>query len=127
MMQITVSDVERLTKAGVTITWHDIENCLVPDPLQPPPYTETPKAASLADAIWERWKRTRRAKSRPDRFDVLEMPYQLLATEHGGDKVWVSVHPVNFNYEPFQLQDDSAIFPSDALMANLALWEREHP
>jgi hypothetical protein len=118
---LTISDIERLAKAGVSVTLSSI--IPLADPF--PPYAPVPTVRSLEDAIWDRWQRTRLAThSFHDTYGEVR-PYQLLASTHG-DKVWVSVHPTNFNYEPFQLQDDSAIFPSDALMANLALWEQHH-
>lgn len=110
--QLSVRDIERLASAGVKIELGTID--VLPDP-----YREA-LPIELADAIWQRWTRTN---------DVLERqlvrPYQLLATQYG-DKVWVSVHPNHLEYEPFQLQDTAAIFPSDALMAQLALWEANH-
>lgn len=118
-----VADIERLAKAGVKIELEHVTP--MADPIM---HTEA-RPEAMADAIWQRWHRNKDAISGDvnrfyDRSNV--MPFQLLASKHG-DKVWVSVHPANFNYEPFQLQDNALVFPSDTLMAMLALWEKEHP
>lgn len=117
---LQISEIERLAKAGVAITLRDVTPCSDVPPLM------SPQPPNMVDAVWDRWHRARSA-----RYDATVcangrvLPFQLLASQHG-DKVWVSVHPENFNYEPFQLQDNAAIFPSDALMAQLALWEQHH-
>jgi len=125
---LSVSEIERLAKAGVNVTIGDGPGHIWPQPdsfsapIPPGPHTADP----MEKAIWDRWERSRRARTGPYMDLGFTLPFRLLATQHG-DKVWVSVHPTNFNYEPFQLTDDSAIYPSDALMAKIALWEREHP
>jgi hypothetical protein len=117
---VNISDIERLAKAGVQISLSNIAPQQDPYPPEPHPYNKT-----LADRIWDRWHMARMGAN-PHYRDGMAKPFQLLASQHN-DKVWVSVHPTNFSYEPFQLQDDAAIFPSDTLMANIALWEKNHP
>lgn len=122
--QLCVSDIERLAKAGVQIGLTRIVP--VSDPYPAAAHEAPHTAPPMAEAIWERWRRSKRVSRPPAYGDYLIPPFELLASQHG-DKVWVSVHPTNYNYDPFQIQDDSAIFPSDGLMASLALWERHHP
>jgi hypothetical protein len=119
---LSVSDIERLAKAGVQISMgpvHPQSDMSYPTP-PPAPSTEM----ALEEAIWQRWQRNFNARSKsPFRFPAEGelRPYRLLATEVG-DKVFVSVHP--YDSAPFLLQDDTFIFPSDALMASLALYEQ---
>ena len=122
MHQLPVSDIERLAKAGVVINIGNVVPVCDPTPVVVPE-TRIQSIQSLEDAIWDRWYRTKAVKGHRD-FGY-ELPFKLLASQHG-DKVWVSLHPANSNYEPFQIQDDAVIFPSDALMAQLALWEQHH-
>lgn len=126
---LTVSDIERLAKAGVTM---QIEHVI---PMADPPRDELRNVEDchrnlnhLSRSLMQRWLQTKRARHSNDYFtmDGLCVPWSILATQHG-DKVWVSVHPLTEGYEPFQLTDEAVIFPSDALMAKLALWEKEHP
>lgn len=113
---LSVSDVERLAKAGVTIKFTEIKNQIKPDdqmvpqPMFPPPRT-------LEEAFWDRWKRAH--LQRDYSFDV--RPYNINASEHGG-KVYVFVSPGD--QPPFILDDDAVLYPSDALMAKLALYEK---
>lgn len=123
MITLTVSDIERLAKSGVAMSIGEVHP--ITDPL--PPTEELHQdifPSPMAEAIWDRWKRSKYGMT-GTHIHGFSMPFQLLASPHG-DKVWVSVHPTNFNYEPFQLQDDAPIYPSDALMAKLALWEANH-
>jgi hypothetical protein len=117
--ELSISEIERLAKAGVTLTVETVR------PVSDPAGEYPTKPPTLSDLIWERYTRAIRAANNGRDFPGYCMPFELLATNHG-DTTWVSVHPTNFNYEPFQLTDVAAIFPSDALMAKLALWEREH-
>lgn len=123
---MTVSDIERLAKAGVHISLLPIMPQADPIYYEPPGARTTP---TMEDAFWDRWTRSKYAampdETRWRHLEGLQQPFKILASKHG-DKVWVSIHPNNFNYEPFQLQDNAAIYPSDALMACVALWEREH-
>lgn len=116
---LQIHEIERLAKAGVTITMAEITP--QSDWAAYPTVQTQPK---MAGAVWGRWRQSRHARGHPEDYGAM-VPFELLASQHG-DKVWLSVHPTNFNYEPFQLQDHAAIFPSDALMAQLALWEQNH-
>ena len=126
---LTVTEIERLAKAGVSMTLCEI----IPqsDPYTPPdPPPHNGRDLGMEQAIWERYVRSKRAAAHgridePAHFGMIQ-PFKLLATQHG-DKVVVSVHPTNFAYEPFTIEDVAVIFPSDALMAKIALWEKEHP
>ena len=118
---LSISEVERLAKAGVPISLCKVVP--TPDPYMPPPPSRH-SSANMADAIWDRWHRAKTANNSHDAFTGYIRPYDILATRHN-DKVYVSVHPTNL-HPPFMLEDVAAIFPSDALMASLALWEKEH-
>jgi hypothetical protein len=126
---LCVSDIERLAKAGVKIDLGTVIPQVDPYGQFAPPAMTQPK---MEDAIWDRWMQTKRALQTGNGgygYGDLELsqirPFQLLATQHG-DKVFVSVHPTHFKYEPFMLEDDAVIFPSDALLAKIALWEKDH-
>ena len=111
---LSVSDIERMAKAGVTIAYRDIAGSVVPDqPSQQRPDT-------LEEAFWERWRRAHIPKEYGG-FECFPTPYNIAAHEHG-DKVTVFVAPAG--KAPFMLEDESCLFPSDALMAKLALWEK---
>jgi hypothetical protein len=133
---LNVSDIERLAKAGVQINvgtvvpqqdqfnvlsrGNDDRNVTELDSL-------TTIGNTLSKAIWYRWLRARRALRDPDFGDMLQIrPFSLMANQYG-DTVHVSVHPTNENRPPFELTDDAIIFPSDALMAKIALWEKDNP
>lgn len=127
VIELSVSEIERLAKAGVKVEIEPVRP--VSDPSDPGPQRGFGIEPPLEQAFWDRWRRSAKAKLGNQyeyRFETGLMPFRVLATQHG-DTVWVSIHPINFSYEPFQLKDVSAIFPSDALMANIALWEKEHP
>jgi len=109
---LTVNDIERMAKAGVVIAYKDIAGHVVPD--QQP---ERPR--TLEDAFWERWHRANVSKDY--RFEAYRRPYAVAAHQHG-DKVTVFVQP--HDKAPFTLEDESVLYPSDALMAKLALWEK---
>ncbi len=112
---LTVADVVKLATAGVKIEFSDIADQLQPDA---PPATGEP---ALADAIWERWHRAKTATRTAFHFDGHHRPWQLFAAQHG-DTIHVFVSPNDA--EPFVFTDVAAIYPSDALMAALALHER---
>lgn len=111
---LTVSDVERLAKAGVKIEFEAIRDQIRPDALMQT--YDAPR--TLEDAFWERW---RRANIRDDVNMGRMFPYKINASQHG-DKVYVFVAPLD--QPPFILEDVSVLYPSDALMAKLALLEK---
>lgn len=120
--QLSISDVERLAKAGVQITFSDIAAQIAPDG-PPPQQSSRFEEPIMAEAIWDRWMRSKRAHE--PFYDGGHMrPWQLFASQHG-DTVHVFVAPRNG--EPFILTDAATIFPSDALMASLALHEKLKP
>jgi hypothetical protein len=129
-----VSAIERLAKAGVNVQLGPVY------PQEDMPATDDHRESeldrlaepwrfnNLARSVWDRWLRARRALRDPDYGDALDgqqVPFVLLATQHG-DTVHLSVHPNDPEHEPFILTDNAIIFPSDALMAKLALWQKEH-
>lgn len=118
---LRVSDVVKLASAGVVIEFKDIAAQVQSDGPDYPPVQTT--APAMADAIWDRWHRTKRAGHEQFGFrdEGTMRPWQLFATQHG-DTVHVFVAPRGA--EPFVLTDAAAIFPSDALMASLALHEK---
>jgi hypothetical protein len=130
-VQLCVSEIERLAKAGVQIGLKDITPVSDPMPAPPaPPFMNDwarLEMAELNKAFWERWLLNRRAMS-PTAFGGLDgvmRPYVILASVVG-DKVHISVHPSDNVTEPFTLVDDRATYPSDTLLASLKLWEKTH-
>lgn len=116
---LTVSDVERLAKAGVQINFADIAGQVMNDG-PPPPTAADLWPNSLNESFWQRWKR-----ANPKRYGMgQDQPFQIFATEF---KDTVNVYVAPSDAKPFILEDDAALFPSDALMAKLALWERTKP
>ncbi len=112
---LSVSDIERMAKAGVTIAYKDIAGHVATDP---PPTVVAERLYTLEDAFWDRWYRANRPN--PNTFGQVR-PYTIAAHEHG-DKVTVFVQPPG--KAPFMLEDESCLYPSDSLMAKLALWEK---
>lgn len=116
-MTLSVSDVERLAKAGVAIRFEDIKYQIEPDTAAPPPQ-HFPMPRTLEEAFWDRWRRAH--LPRENTFGAM-IPYTINASEQGG-KVYVFVSPGD--QPPFILEDDAVLYPSDALMAKLALYEK---
>lgn len=116
---LTVSDVERLAKAGIKVDLGIVYT--VADVELPPPPPVWP--SSLEDAFWQRW---RRARPR-DEYTLMRVevaPYLIHAHDYGA-KVYIMVCPPDT--APFIIEDESPLYPSDALMAKLALYERTKP
>jgi hypothetical protein len=118
MNYLTVSDVERLAKAGVKIEFNDVRDQVTQDPNPPirvmmPEPSERP--TTLDEAFWQRWHRAHISNAYS-----YALPFQIHATEFK-DKVYVFVAPTTA--EPFVLTDEAPLYPSDKLMAELALWE----
>lgn len=116
-MTLSVSDVERLAKAGVAIKFEDIKYQIEPDTAAAPPQ-HFPMPRTLEEAFWDRWRRAH--LPRENTFGAM-IPYTINASEQGG-KVYVFVSPGD--QPPFILEDDAVLYPSDALMAKLALYEK---
>lgn len=134
--RLTVGDVERLAKAGVSLRWEQFEHCLIRDEDEPraPPIHQSnamglPNAMGLRqyrdricpllDAFEDRWMRNtqaRRTSAFTDGF--IAMPFDIRAIEVG-DKV---VCLIGGGDDHFVLEDASNLFPSDGLMAAIHLW-----
>jgi hypothetical protein len=112
---LTVRDVERLAKAGVVINFADIKDQVMPDTDHPPPEAMS-VPQSLDDAFWQRWHRAHIK----DFHSLYERPYDIHAHAYG-DKVYVFVAPRD--REPLIIEDVAQLYPSDALMAKIALLE----
>lgn len=111
---LQVSEIERLAKAGVQITLGNI----IPqsDMMMAEAASHYPTPSTASDAFWDRWRRAHRNQE-----FTFQAPFGIHATEFGG-KVYVLVSP--HDEAPFILEDDALLYPSDALMASLALRER---
>lgn len=118
---LTVTDIERLAKAGVVIKFEDIAPQVVPDDDKPsimsrPRYSGENETKLLV----ERWLMSNRAAARADQFfmDAQMFPFHLSVYKHD-DTFYVFVG--TFNGPPVILEDATHLFPSDALMAKLHL------
>lgn len=112
---LAVSDVERLAKAGVQIKFEDISGQVTPDA---PAKVHTP----LVQVFWDRWAMAH-ANDEVHNYGM-RRPYQIAAVPYG-TKIYVFVAP--HDSEPFVLQDEKVLYPSDALMASLAIYEKVKP
>lgn len=126
-MTLTVKDLERLAKAGVQVTLSDrMADCIQPDfapdcsgEAMPGPFQV--RAYPLIDAFWDRWRRNKQALAGPEamygeRFDC----FHFYAAEVG-DVVQCFVN----DKDRFALIEDvKHLFPSDALLAAVHLWEK---
>lgn len=117
---LSISDVERLAKAGVAIQFSEIANRIVSDPPPSPPANLFPAEDNWTEVLLERYRRNLRARSKS--YESVMYPFRFFATEHG-DKVHVYVAPTD-GRDPVVLVDDKAIFPSDALMSSIYLMEK---
>lgn len=119
---LSVSDVERLAKAGVAIKFEDIRHQVTADVMMAPAMNYDERPRSLEDSFWDRWKRAHTRQMR-EHIGVIT-PYGIHATEYDG-KIYVTVSPQD--QAPFILEDEAVLYPSDALMAKLALLEKITP
>lgn len=110
--QLSVSDIERLAKAGVTMKFEEIQHIVVPDSVAFPPA----QPYQLADPLYDRLRRVDRTRNR----DAFGVSIHLTAVEHGED---VYVFVATGRGEPVILKDKSFMYPSDALMAQIHLLE----
>lgn len=104
---LSVSDVERLAKAGVAIKFEDIWKQVHPD-------VETRQLFdnSLAKPLIERW-------AAPHQNDInrrLIFPFRAYV-ERYGDKFYVFI--ATQNGPPVVIEDAAHLYPSDALMASI--------
>lgn len=121
--KLTVSDIERLVKAGVTVTFADIAAQVTPDYMPAPENIPVPDPKTLEDAFWQRWKRAH-TRVDPMTFEGMMRPYKIHCHERGS-KVFVMV--CSDKEDPFLIEDEAALYPSDALMAKLAIYEKVKP
>lgn len=114
---LSVTEIERLAKAGVTMSFQEVSGRVVSDP---PRTDREVRPDSLNEALWMRWRMAHANRDRD--FGLAQMaPYTTACTAYG-DKVYVFVAPTS--EPPFIIEDTAAIFPSDALMGSLALFEK---
>lgn len=115
---LQIHEIERLAKAGVKIEMTQIFP--TPDQVvaEPWPAHNQARVYPLIDAFWERWRR-----ANGDSFmsrSGQEAGFGLYAATVG-DKVQVFVHSTD---RCVLIEDEAPLYPSDALMAKLHLWER---
>jgi len=111
MSLLSVSDIERLVRAGVTTTFQDIAMVVVPDPAS--------YGSALVEAFWQRWDRAHRT-DRDRVFAEQQQPYEIHAQSYA-ETVYVMVCPRSA--PPFIIEEHAGLYPSDALMAKLLLYE----
>lgn len=125
---LTVSDIERLAKAGVTMTFADVASQITSD------VTPAPQTEYLADAIWRRWDLANRrpnvfgGDSSGDYIYTIQngnpgrvSPFELYAVSGpSDDKVHIVVTPLATR-QPIMMTDPKTLFPSDALITSLVL------
>ena len=120
-MMLSVSDVVKLAMAGVKIDLNDIKGAIDRDENLPSSYPlKEPNVfpKTLEEAFWDRWHR---AHTRRNEFEYgLSIPYEVHAHEFA-ETVYVMVCPVK--QAPFIIEDHHLLYPSDALMAKLAIYE----
>ncbi len=118
---LAISDIERLAKAGVAMTFKDIADQIMPDP---PPAQATPPLPfdPDAEAIYNRWYMN------PENARRRQMSFQenfRVATARHGDIVHVFVAALT--KVPVVIEDSVHMFPSDALLAKIHLLLRVTP
>jgi hypothetical protein len=123
-MMLSVSDIVKMATAGVKVDLADLKDCVESDE-NLPSMTAVPADVfprSLEDAFLDRWRRAhpRNINSYADPL----VPYGIHAHEFAGI-VYVMVCP--WNQPPFLIEDSGVCYPSDALMAALALYESTQP
>ena len=121
MAKLTVSEIERLAKAGVTMTFSEIAAQVVPDYMTPPNELHV-DPMTLEESFWQRWRRAHLPDPLTFRGDIA--PYKIHCHERG-DTVFIMVCPEK--EDPFIVFDEAILYPSDALMAKLALYEKVKP
>ncbi len=122
---LSVSDVERLAKAGVAMKWEEIRHQVRPDLV--PDKTGMFDCSQLLRPLVARLRLAHLNRARDNIAHAFSadgtMPYFLSAVSHG-DKVYVFVAPND--KPPVILEDDANLYPSDALMAKLFLMDKFH-
>lgn len=121
-MMLTVSDIERLAKAGVEVKLTDVINNLMPDNMSvgivpTPPRLEDEWPTDLTKSFWQRWRR-----ANPREFGDGQLPPYRVYPHEFKDIVYVMIAPQE--QAPFIVEDVALLYPSDALMAKLAFLEK---
>jgi hypothetical protein len=115
--KLTVGDIERLAKAGVSIKFEDIRQQVIADYPQAMP-AERPRYLPLVDAFEDRWYRNTKARDNAYRDSYASMPFEFFAATNG-DKVVVLLSD---GANHVVLEDPTNLYPSDDLMASIHLW-----
>ena len=118
---LSVSDVERLAKAGVKMDWAEIKYQVRSD--QPQRHKLYDCEPMLRPLI-ERLRMRSNIKNANEAFpgDYAVVPFNLLSVSVNHEKVYVFVAP--HGQPPVILEDDVNLYPSDALMAKLHLMDK---
>jgi hypothetical protein len=123
---LSVSDVERLAKAGVKMEWAEMRHQVRPDPV--PDKTGMFDCTPLLRPLVARIRQQAISQSTKDHFLSPEPDVRMIqaasfmsAVAHG-EKVYVFV--AHDNQPPVILEDDIHLYPSDALMAKLHLMDK---
>lgn len=124
---LTVSDVERLAKAGVQIKMDDVIERITPDPMKEDPIDVqmAPQNADNNDllrALWHRLRMNTRALQSDHMGGGMYRHMPVQAAVRHGDTIHIFVH--TGNSPPCIIEDEAVLFPSDALMAKIALLEK---
>lgn len=119
-MTLSVSDVERLAKAGVVINFNDVKHDLVSDmPEMTLGATPAPPQSLLETAFWDRYRRNARA-TRPNDYHTEFHIQPFSFSAHETEDV---VHCCLCDGKDFVvIEDQKALYPSDALLAAIHLW-----
>jgi hypothetical protein len=129
--KLSVSDVERIAKAGVAVPWESIRDQVCRDE-DFRPVMSTPDPRTPEDTFWDRYNASHQVRNP---FTFYERHFKITCHAHA-DKVSVFVRPFKHDSEvrnvahptmgdtPFIIEDEACLYPSDALMAKIALWER---
>lgn len=116
---ICVSDIVKLAAAGVTMSFNDIKNQVIPDGPSEPRMRPIPLIDdTLAQALWSRVATNLQLIAGEYSNLGFTRPYQLAAAKF---EETIYVFAVAPGHPPVILTDPAHCFPSDALMAKLAL------
>jgi hypothetical protein len=111
---LSVSEVERLAKAGVSISYDAIRERIYSDIPAEGPLNETER---MIRAFQDRWSLAHAPHA--DCYNHSSI-VALMPVRHGG-KVYVMVQMLGL--PPVMLEDDAMMYPSDALIAKIILYK----
>lgn len=117
-MMLTVAQIEALAKAGVKV---ELAHTVIVKHDEPAPAYQY-GALDLLNMVRDRWMMAMKAKNAVSAGNVFMESYfvnPLIAAAKHGDKVYIFAG--GGNTAPHVIEDDAAIFPSDALLAKLHL------